>query len=383
MKVLHVSSGNLYGGVETLLATLSRERGCCPEMEPRFALCFEGRLSEQLRESGTPAVDLGRVQTRYPWQVWRARRRLARLLRGERVDAVVCHMPWAHAIFGPVARRAKLPLAYWMHDVAEGRHWIERWAARCPPALAICNSRFTAASLGKLFPRDTPRHEVVYCPVAPLPPSRQTRADVRAELSTSSEDCVFIQVGRMESYKGAALHLEALARLAKLPNWTCWIVGGAQRPHEAAYLDELKTQAARAGIDQRVLFLGARTDVADLLRAADVFCQPNLRGEPFGIVFIEALYAKLPVVGTALGGVLEIVDDTVGRLVPPEDVDALAEALRVLFHQPELRSALSGASFDRAWQRSSPAGSITQLCAALRGLTRLADPHFSKISSLL
>ena len=56
MKVLHISSGNLYGGVEVLLATLAREQACCPEMEPHFALCFEGRLSPELIEFGA-AVD--------------------------------------------------------------------------------------------------------------------------------------------------------------------------------------------------------------------------------------------------------------------------------------------------------------------------------------
>ena len=247
MKVLHVSSGNLYGGVETFLATLSRERAVCPDMEPRFALCFRGRLAEQLDALGTPAFDLGGVQTRFPWQVWRARRRLARRLRAEPVDAVVCHMPWAQAIFGPIVRRAGLPLVFWMHDTAEGQHWIERWAARCPPDKVICNSRFTAGSLSKLFPRRTPPHEIIYYPVSQPPPARQERAGVRRALGTPDDACVIIQVSRMEPYKGATLHLDALAHLAEVPGWECWFVGGVQRPHEAEFLAELQARAARTG----------------------------------------------------------------------------------------------------------------------------------------
>ena len=381
MKVLHVSSGNLYGGVETLLATLSRERACCPDMEPRFALCFQDRLSEQLAALGTPAYDLGEVQTRFPWQVWRARRRLARLLREQPADVLVCHMPWALAIFGPVVRRGKFPLVFWMHDVAESKHWIERWAARCPPDLTVCNSYFTADSLRKLFPRSTPRHEVVYCPVPPAIPSHRTRVAMRAEFTTPVDDCVFIQVGRMESYKGATLHLEALAQLAGLPGWTCWIVGGAQRPHEIAYLNRLKAQAKNAGIGGRVRFLGARTDAPELLQAADVFCQPNLRGEPFGIVFIEALYAGLPVIGTALGGVLEIVDDTVGRLVPPGDADLLADTLRTLYYQRELRATLGNAAPERARKLSSPANISAQLLTLLGSLKQPINPNLGNAQS--
>ena len=68
LKVLHISSGNLYGGVETLLATLARERDACQEMEPHFALCFEGRLSSELSAVSIPATILGPVRTRAPWR---------------------------------------------------------------------------------------------------------------------------------------------------------------------------------------------------------------------------------------------------------------------------------------------------------------------------
>ena len=365
MKVLHISSGNLYGGVEALLATLSRERACCPEMEPVFALCFQGRLSDQLAGSGTPAADLGRVQTRYPWQLWRARRRLARRLREQPVDVVVCHMAWAQAIFGPVVRRARLPLVYWMHDVAGGRHWIERWAARCPPDLTICNSQFTAGSLAKLFPRATPPHKILFYPVTRPAAVIQERAAIRAALGTPFDACVFIQVGRMEPYKGATLHLDALALLADVPGWVCWIVGGVQRPHEAAFLADLQARATRTGIADRVRFLGQREDVPALLAAADVFCQPNLRGEPFGIVFIEAMYAGLPVVSTALGGAMEIVDESCGRLVPPGDPKALADTLQNLLGNTVLCTKLGRNGPARAQDLTDPARVLDQLQSCL------------------
>ena len=361
MKVLHLSSGNLYGGVETLLATLSRERAVCPEMEPAFALCFQGRLSTQLDELGTLAADLGNVQTRFPWQIWRARGRLAHLLRIRPVDVVVCHMAWAHAMFGPVVRRAGLPLVFWMHDVAEGKHWVEFWAARCPPDLAICNSKFTVSSLPKLFPRRTPPRTVVFCPVSRPSTPTLDRAAIRATTDTRSDACVLIQVGRMEAYKGAALHLEALALLADIPGWICWIVGGSQRRREAAFLAELQAHAARLGITDRLRFLGQRADTSELLAAADIFCQPNLRGEPFGIVFIEAMYAGLPVVSTALGAAREIIDELVGRLVPPGEPKALAETLRELILSDALRKEMGRHGPERAAKMSNPTKVLREL----------------------
>ena len=370
MKVLHISSGNLYGGVEVFLATLSRERACCPEMEPHFALCFEGRLSQELTALGTLANMLGAVQTRFPWQVWLARRRLAALLREGAFDVVVCHMAWAQAIFGPVVRRAGLPLIFWMHDVAQGKHWIERWAALCPPALAICNSRFTAGSLPKLFPRSTPPHEVVYCPVSPptISLDPQERAALRASLDTPPDACVIIQVGRMEPYKGHTLHLDALARIADLPGWVCWIVGGAQRPHEHSYLASLKEQAAAAGIGERVRFTGSRHDVPALLQSADIFCQPNLGPEPFGIVFIEALYAGLPVVTAAQGGALEIIDQTCGCLVSSDSPGTLADTIRQLITHNHLHDSFGAACPARATRLCAPSSVLGELTKALTDL---------------
>src|SRR6185503_20861374 len=112
MRVVHVHSGNLYGGVETLMMTLSRHRDLCPGMKLDFALCFEGRLSEELKSAGVSVYSLGNVRIRRPDTVWRARRALGDLLKRERFDAVICHSAWTLAIFGPILRAIELPLIF-------------------------------------------------------------------------------------------------------------------------------------------------------------------------------------------------------------------------------------------------------------------------------
>src|SRR6185369_15171402 len=90
LQVLHVYSGNLNGGVESLLKTLAAHRRLCPTMEPHFALCFEGDLAHALRASGTSPTMLGRVRISQPWTILQARTVLANLLRREHFDVVVC-----------------------------------------------------------------------------------------------------------------------------------------------------------------------------------------------------------------------------------------------------------------------------------------------------
>src|SRR5689334_15095480 len=102
MRVLHVSAGNLYGGIESLLVTLARERHLCPEMEPSYALCFDGRLSAELAACAVPVHMMGAVRFSRPWTVWQARRRLTSLLRREEFDVAVCHECWPHLLFAPV-----------------------------------------------------------------------------------------------------------------------------------------------------------------------------------------------------------------------------------------------------------------------------------------
>jgi glycosyltransferase involved in cell wall biosynthesis len=158
----------------------------------------------------------------------------------------------------------------------------------------------------------------------------------------------------MEAWKGQAVLLEALGVLRDRPGWTLWQVGGAQRKREGRYLQSLRESAERLGIADRVRFLGQRSDVAALLGAADVFCQPNLAPEPFGISFIEAMSAGLPVVTSAAGGALEIIDASCGLLVPAGDARALAAALERLMQDPAERERLGRAGTRRAAELCDP-----------------------------
>jgi glycosyltransferase involved in cell wall biosynthesis len=361
MRDLHLYSGNLFGGIESLLLTLARCRALCPDLEPHFGLCFAGRLEQGLRGLQAPVHLLGPARVSRPWTVWAVRRRLADHLKRQRPDVVVCHSCWPHAVFAPVARRFGLPVVFWAHDVHRGRHWLERWAGMTAPDLVVANSRFTAAAVPALFPAAPCR--VLHLPVADSNPADRAaaRGEVRRELNTPPDAVVIVQACRLERWKGHALHLQALARLKDLPGWECWIAGGVQRAQEQAYLDELRRLAEAGGVGGRVRFLGQRSDVPRLLAAADVHCQPNSAPEPFGVALVEALYAGLPVVTSAQGGAVEIVDDRCGVLVPPGDVGRLEEALRRLIQDEGLRRRLGQAGPARAQQLCSPAAQLRKL----------------------
>jgi glycosyltransferase involved in cell wall biosynthesis len=365
VRVLHGYSGNLNGGIESLLKTLSAQRHLCDAMEPGFALCFDDALANELRATGSPVFLLGEVRIRRPWTLLRARHSLAQLLERQRFDAVICHGSWPHLVMAPVVRAANIPLVYWRHDASDGRHWTDRWAARTIPDLVICNSHFTETSFERTYPGV--RRAILYYPSSePKLWSQEELLETRAKLTASAKNVVIVLHSRMESWKGHRNLLQALHLLKSVPGWICWIAGAPQRPKEKLYFEELQAEAQRYGIADRMRFLGWVEEVPRLLAAAQIHCQPNKAPEPFGICFIEAMSAGLPVVSMAFGGSAEIVTGDSGILVPPHDPQALAGSLRKLIRDPELRAKLGAGGRVRARSLCDPEKQLNRLAGILK-----------------
>jgi glycosyltransferase involved in cell wall biosynthesis len=373
MRVLHVYSGNLFGGIEAILVAIARRGTHGISVRHEFALCFDDRLSAELTAAGARVHLLEPVRLSRPHTARAARQSLDGVLRANAFDRVICHAPWAQAIFGGVARRAAVPLVFWAHDVMTGRHWTERLARRIVPDFVICNSEYTAGSLRHLYP--TAPSAVVYAPVEQGSDMAggPGRVEIRASLLTPETDVVIVQASRSEAWKGHALLVDALARLAAVPGWTWWQVGGAQRPAEEAFLRGVREQVERAGIGARVRWVGQRNDVPRLLGAADVYCQANLSPEPFGVAFVEALASGLPVVTTDLGGAREIVDATCGILVKSADPSALADALRQMILDAPGRTRLAAAAPARATRLCDPETQLQRLASVLEHMSPATD----------
>jgi glycosyltransferase involved in cell wall biosynthesis len=364
MRVLHLYAGNLFGGIENVLLTLAGQCHLCPDMEPTFALCFEGRLNQELRACGAAVHSLGPARLSRPWTVWRARSVLRQLLAAKPFDIAVVHSPWVHCLFGQTVREAHVPLAQWAHDFHGRGDLLSWWAARLRPDVLVCNSRATQRSQAPRFP-GVPT-TVVHCPVVPADVDRAgARRAMRAQLHTDDDALVIVTACRLERWKGHQTLLEALALLKDRGDWECWMVGGAQRQHEQAYLQELRHLGAHLGLDARLRWLGQRSDVPAVLAAADIHCQPNTRPEPFGIAFVEALQAGLPVVTTALGGACEIVTPACGRLVTPGAPAELAAALREYLTLPHTRRQAADAGPGRAAELCDPGRQMARLAQAL------------------
>jgi D-inositol-3-phosphate glycosyltransferase len=159
-------------------------------------------------------------------------------------------------------------------------------------------------------------------------------------------------IGRLVERKGVGNVIEALA---DVPDTELIVAGGPDRSalDGDADIQRLRAVAREAGVEGRVTFTGRfdRAQVPALMRSADaVVCVPWY--EPFGIVPVEAMACGVPVVATAVGGMIDtVVDGVTGIHVPPRDPETLATALRGLLDRPSHRKRLGRAGAVRARQR--------------------------------
>jgi glycosyltransferase involved in cell wall biosynthesis len=164
------------------------------------------------------------------------------------------------------------------------------------------------------------------------------RDATRASLGLGSADQLLLAVGNLYSVKGHTTLVAAAAQLVHrdgLPPWRIAIAGRGDQERS------LREQITAAGLDGHVQLLGLRSDIPNLLAAADSWVMPSLN-EGLPLALLEAMLAGLPVVASAVGGIPKLVrPGETGVLVPPGSAEALAVELETLLRQPHHAQTLA------------------------------------------
>jgi len=164
--------------------------------------------------------------------------------------------------------------------------------------------------------------------------SPEQREDLRRSLGVAPAEPMLLAIGRLDPWKAYDRLLEAMARLGPDRRARLVLVGDGE------LRDALESQARELGVDRRVTFAGYRTDVGQLLLAADLFVISS-RKEGLPMVLLEAMAAGLPVVATRVGAIESTLEQgAAGALVPSEDSGRLAAAIGELLDAPERRLEL-------------------------------------------
>lgn len=154
-------------------------------------------------------------------------------------------------------------------------------------------------------------------------PDRIDSHEVRKELGIDVSDIVLGAVGKLHRGKGVYDLLYAFSGLTKKYRFLKLLFVGSGPERE-----NLEREAERLFIRGKVIFTGVRADVERMYAAVDLFVLPSTCVEAFGMGIIEAMAMRKPVIGSAIGGIPEIISHGLnGILVPPKNVDSLSEAI--------------------------------------------------------
>jgi glycosyltransferase involved in cell wall biosynthesis len=172
---------------------------------------------------------------------------------------------------------------------------------------------------------------------------------VRESLGIPADRMLIVMVGNLREWKGHAGVVSALEQMSPALRRRLHVAFvGSARPDDLAHQNRLIARLAAAGASDEVSWLGGRTDVPDLLKAADVALHASTLAEPFGLVLVEALALGKPLVAARRGGPIEIVTPESGILFDPDDPSELVAALERLLESPDLRQAMGAAARLRA-----------------------------------
>jgi glycosyltransferase involved in cell wall biosynthesis len=185
---------------------------------------------------------------------------------------------------------------------------------------------------------------------------------------------------RLSPWKGQHILLEALAQV---PEDVVAVFVGAALFGEDDYAVQLQQQVADLGLADRVKFLGFRSDVPALMRACDLIAHTSTAPEPFGRVIIEAMLCQRPVVATAAGGAIELVQPgKTGWLTPPGQAAELQQVIRQVQASPQMAEQIVGNAYQYAlehFQLSQTQQQTADLLTHIAVESRLSKPLLSQI----
>jgi len=191
--------------------------------------------------------------------------------------------------------------------------------------------------------------------------SNEEKVAVRKDFFLCQNDEIVIAlVGRINSWKGQQLLLHAFALLSKTHKNIKLVYLGSAPPNQEVFEIDLKSKIREFHLEDRVVIIPFQKEITKFWNSIDIAVVPSTEPEPFGMVVIEAMLAKKPVVASNHGGPTEIVvDATTGFLFEPNNHESLAQALEKLIQDKQLGATFGEKGFERVLDTFSLKSHVT------------------------
>jgi glycosyltransferase involved in cell wall biosynthesis len=358
MRIIHVSRA-----AETLWWLLVPTMKEQQRRGHEVMVCTEGPHAEKLRELGFEVYTHGMKRSINPLMALRTIWRIRRTLRAKRADAVVCYNKLGGVVGRLGAWLAGTPrVLYFAQGLACGpaqgalsfqlRYQVERLLAPITDGIFILNNydeQLLRKDLMAKRPDGVCRIRSTGVDVSRFVPGAypEIRAKLGKELGVDPAHTFVLCAARLIADKGVFDFVEAARLVCKTRRDVVFLLGGT-----GPLLESLQRRVDAAGIGDQVKVLGWRNDMADLMKAADIFVLPSYYMEGLPVSILEAMACGKPVVTTYHKGCEDAaVDGETGLLVPVKQPPLLAEKILTLISDPAMRERMGRAGRKRVEER--------------------------------
>ena len=345
--MLHVVTDFRSGGAERVAASLLRTSD--PEQFDVAAITLRGpfgsALERTLAQDGIPVWYMGKDKGFDPSVV----AQVTRAMRRFRPQVVHTHTYALRYAFPYMLFRRIPAMVHTVHNLAEREiEWYGRWVNRLAfrrGVVPVAIASEVADSIRRVYGIDDFPLIPNGIPVDKFRGPSMDRESWRKKEGFAPTDVLYVCVAGLRPQKNHPLLLEAFHRGPASDPRAHLLSAGA-----GTLKSRLETQIGALGLQEKVHLLGHRSDVPDVLNAADVFVlSSDYEGNPLAV--LEAMTAGKAMISTAVGGVPELVEGGCGLLVPPRDAQALSRAMSHLLENPDARKSMGEMSARRAVER--------------------------------
>ena len=347
-NILFLCAFSKIGGAERVLLTIAEcmiDDGYFPYLIAQE----DGPLTESFVKLGGKVFILELPAWRKFKNIFKrylAIRRIAGIVKRERIDLVYANTYRLNPYCLGVARACKIKAVTHVHDIIERKHVINFLLHKS--RYLVTPSDYVRSRFGNI------KAKVFVVPNAvDLGKfSNIQTGNIRRELGISPDAFLVVMVANFVERKGHKFFIEAASRFKDMAGEVKFIIVGDSVYGGPLTMEVLKKFAREKNAESSVIFTGARNDIPEILSASDTLIVPS-QIEPFSLAAIEAMAAKLPVIADIKsGGPTEIIDDgRTGILIDCSDTDALVEAILELIKNQPLRRSLAEAGYQKAKEK--------------------------------
>lgn len=361
LKILFLDQSGKPGGAELCLIDIAKPyRDSC-----LVGLFVDGSFRQLLEQQQIPVEVLATeaIKVRKESSLTQSLSSVTALLpliakvvqKARQYDLIYANTQKALVVGALASFLSRRPLVYHLHDILSTDHFsptnlkVAVTLANRFASLVIANSKASQAAFLEAGGRSD-IIDVVYNGFEPevYQSDRSNISQLKTQLELEGQFIVG-HFSRLSPWKGQHILIEALTYC---PQEVTAILVGDALFGEQDYVQQLHKQVAELGLEDRVKFLGFRSDIPQLMAICDLVTHTSTAPEPFGRVIVEAMLCGRPIVAAQSGGAIELIEPGInGFLVPPGKPHKLAEVINTCHTQPEYTIAIAQSAYEIASRR--------------------------------